>query len=80
MRAVNDLTHLDLAGAASSNLLFVVALPFLAVFWLLWVRSALEGRARPQVPSGRGVIVGIVAVAVVFTVLRNLTVGAWLAP
>jgi len=95
LRAVNDLTHGDLVGAASSNLLFVAMLPFIAAFWLLWVRAAwvratsvratsvraaADGRPRPRVPSSPLLIVPVVTVAVAFTVLRNLTVGAWLAP
>src|SRR4051812_42007610 len=37
LRAVNDLTNGDLIGAASSNLLFVAAVPVVVVLWLAWV-------------------------------------------
>jgi hypothetical protein len=90
LRAVNDLTHGDLVGAASSNLLFVAMLPFIAAFWVLWVRAAwfraawfraaADGRPPPRLPSSPLLIVPVVTVAVAFTVLRNLSVGAWLAP
>jgi hypothetical protein len=80
LRAVNDLTRLDVAGAASSNLLFVAALPLIATFWLLWVRAAASGRDRPKVPWSPALVGGIIATAVLFTVLRNTGAGAWLAP
>ena len=80
LRAVNDLTRFDVAGAASSNLLFIAALPFIAVYWMLWVRASAAGRARPQVPWSPALVAGIIAAAVLFTVVRNLGFGAWLAP
>ena len=40
LRAVNDLTHGDVAGAASSNLLFVASLPAPVAVW--WLRSMLD--------------------------------------
>ena len=80
LRAVNDLTRFDVAGAASSNLLFVAALPFIAVFWLLWVRAAATGREGPRVRWSPPVVAGVIASAVLFTVLRNTGAGAWLAP
>jgi hypothetical protein len=95
LRAVNDLTHLDVAGAASSNLLLVLAAPVLVVTWLLWSRRAWRGLAirapevGPRSASRRGqtmfwpttVLVGLaVAATVAFTVLRNLPAGSWLAP
>ena len=46
LRAVNDLTHLDLGAAASSNLLFVLAAP--ATRW-----SPCASRGRCGSPSSR---------------------------
>jgi len=81
LRAVNDLTHLDLAAAASSNLAFVVALPFLLLGLGVW--TLRRWRGLPWGPPGtRMRAAGYVAAALlaVFTVLRNLPVGSWLAP
>ena len=80
LRAVNDLTHLDLAGAASSNLLLVLAIPVLVVLWLAWVRREWRGQGR-LLPVSRPMLWGQVALglAVVFAVVRNLPVGGWLA-
>ena len=46
LRAVNDLTHGDVLAAASSNLVFVLALPVLALLWVGWVRHSWAGTRR----------------------------------
>lgn len=82
LRAVNDLTNGDIAGAASSNLVFVLMVPVLVVLWLRWTRRAWSGAPEPE----RGVrhpgawIAVFAVVMVVFGVLRNLPPGSWLAP
>ncbi len=79
LRAVHLLTDGDLVGAASSNLVLVVALPFVVVLWLVWVRRAGTGRpVLPGGPSTSWLVTGAVLL-VLFTVVRNLPVGAWLA-
>ncbi|HJQ04027.1 MAG TPA: DUF2752 domain-containing protein [Nocardioides sp.] len=81
LRAVNDLTDLHLGAAASSNLLFIASLPLLAFFFVRWVHGCWTGEHWQ--PSQRAVNLGGVAIGVlmvVFTVLRNTTAGAWLAP
>ena len=81
LRAVNDLTNGDLAGAASSNLLFVVLMPAIIALLVLWAADRWSGRSRHiDGRRARATLVGIGVVAVVFTVLRNLPMGAWLAP
>ena len=81
LRAVNDLTNGDVGAAASSNLVFVVLLPFLVAGLAVWAVARWRGTpitvprrvARPLAYAG-------LAVLLAFTVLRNLPVGAWLAP
>nr|WP_281385885.1 DUF2752 domain-containing protein [Nocardioides luti] len=81
LRAVNDLTHLDLGAAASSNLLLVLAAPVVVALWgrrlvALWRGgAALEPLAVP-----RWLWIALAVVVTTFTVARNLPVGAWLAP
>jgi len=78
LRAVNDLTNLDVAGAASSHLLLVLAVPLLAVGWLLWVRAAASGGPAPRIrwtTLRTSLVLGLV---LGFTVLRNTPWGAWL--
>jgi hypothetical protein len=79
LRAVHDLTDLDLAAAASSNLLLVVAVPVVLVLWLRRLRACWRGGAgmRPLTVATAVWVVGLVGVAA-FTVVRNLP-GSWLA-
>jgi hypothetical protein len=81
LRAVNDLTHGDLLGAASSNLAFVVALPFIVLGLAVWFVGRWRGRSI-RVPMRVITPVAYVSLALltVFTVLRNLPAGSWLAP
>jgi hypothetical protein len=81
LRAVNDLTHGDVAAAASSNLLFVTAIPFLVLAWGRTTLDRWHGRVR-QVAARRHVVLALslLAVALVFAVVRNTPAGAWLAP
>lgn len=79
LRAVNDLTHLHLGAALSSNLLLVLAIPAVLFFWGRRVRACWRGGAAMQpllVPTW--VWVAGLVVAGVFTVVRNLP-GSWLA-
>lgn len=81
LRAVNDLSNGNLAGAASSNLLFVASVPVLLLWWAGTVRDRWQGRVR-QVAARRHatLAVAFLVLAVVFAVVRNLPFGAWLAP
>ena len=54
LRAVNDLTHGDLMGAASSNLVFVVLVPVIVVLWLRWTGRAWAGGRPPRGRLARG--------------------------
>jgi hypothetical protein len=80
LRAVNDLTHADLAGAVSSNVLAVALVVMLAVAWAAWVVRRLRGHDGPlPVVRDRSLAV-LLVVALVFGVVRNTPWGAALAP
>jgi hypothetical protein len=81
LRAVHELTQLDLAAAWAMNPLLVLAVPVLVVAWALWLARGLRGRA-PGVVGGRAWTAwAVLAVAVGFTVARNVPVlEPWLAP
>ena len=80
LRAVNDLSNLDLVGAASSNLAFVIALPFILGGLVIWTVDRWRGHHRQvSMVTLTRVSVAVVALLAVFTVLRNLP-GSWLAP
>ena len=81
LRAVNDLTHLDLGAAASSNLLFVLAAPVVVAFWVRRVAACWRGGdAMEPLRIPRPLWIASLVVLGVFTVARNLPVGSWLAP
>jgi hypothetical protein len=81
LRAVNDLTHGQIGAAASSNILSVALLPLLVFLLGRWAYERWTGRVRqPDLRLTRAFLVSLGVAAVVFTVLRNLAVGAWLAP
>ena len=84
LRAVADLTHLDVPAALSSNLpVVLLVLPAIAVTWGLWVRAALTGRPAGQIgiTNRTWAVLGVLFLA--FAVWRNLPqlpLGDWLAP
>lgn len=78
LRAANALARGDLGTALHANVVFVCALPLLALYWLDWrARSKRDLRARAP---GRIGVIAIVAVLVLFTVIRNLPAAAALRP
>ncbi|MFC9326889.1 DUF2752 domain-containing protein [Kitasatospora sp. NPDC057015] len=80
LRSVHALTHGDLLSAAHDNVLAVALAAVLAVFWIRWTWAALSGGRAPVVVLGarRAVLLGLLLV--VFMALRNLPLGAGLAP
>jgi hypothetical protein len=81
LRAVNDLTRGDVVGAASSNLLFVGTVPLIAVWW---ARRMVDGwRGVRRAVDERTMLLatyGLLGVAVLFWVVRNLPFAGWLTP
>jgi hypothetical protein len=70
LRAAHDLAGGDLAGAWSMNPLLTLAMPIAAALWLVWlVRAATD---RPAWSPPTWVWVAALAVAVAFSVLRNV--------
>ncbi|MFI7624774.1 DUF2752 domain-containing protein [Microbispora rosea] len=80
LRAVHDLAHADLAGAARMNLLFVFCVPVLITLWARWALRSWQGRpTRPDI-ARPAYLWGLLAVAAVFGVVRNTPFGQFLAP
>lgn len=73
LRAVNDLTHLDVGAALSSNLVLVLAVPAILFFWGRRLLACWRGgeAMRPLAIPSWVWVAGLV-VLTVFTVVRNL--------
>lgn len=84
LRAVADLTHLDVAAALSSNLpVVLLVLPALVLTWGLWVQQLVTGRSSPRLRVTNQTWAALGVLFLVFAVWRNLPqlpLGAWLAP
>lgn len=79
-RAIYELSHGDLVGAAGHNLAAVVAAPVLAGLWLRWLFGRVRGERAPPAASSNRTMLVVAAALLAFTVARNLPPGAWLAP
>ena len=79
MRALHELLHGHFIEAAHCNALLVACAPLLGVWGVRSVARALQGRPTP-VTVHPAWLWTFLAVAVVFSVLRNLPAFTWLAP
>ena len=80
LRALHDLTALDVAGAWGMNPLLVVMLPVLVAAWVGWTVRTARGRPRSLVVPAR-LINAFLVLVVVFWVARNIpALQPWLAP
>ena len=80
LRAVHDLTDGHVGAALSSNVLVVTLIPVAVLAWALWVRARWRGQPLHAPAGAKPAGWALAAVVLAFTVLRNLGVGAWLAP
>lgn len=78
LRAVNLLTHGDVAGAVSSNALVLTLGVVLAGAWAVW--AARRWRGRPMAVVSDRTLLVVLVVALAFGVVRNTPWGAGLAP
>ena len=79
LRAVHALTHGDVGAAVGLNVLAVVGIAVVAVFWGLWTLRSWRGQPRTRVAPAWTLYLAVGTV-VVFWVVRNLTLGEALAP
>ncbi|WP_433324904.1 DUF2752 domain-containing protein [Spirillospora sp. CA-294931] len=80
LRMVNSLAHGDVGAAFGHNQLAFLMLGVGAYVLGRWTYSAAVGRPMRTVLSRPAVLVSMLAVAVVFAVVRNLPFAAVLAP
>lgn len=76
LRCVYDLAHGDVAGALDQNLLAVVLLPLFVVWMFFALRRRWNNEPKLHTQAGvrrqRCLLIGLMTVAVVFAVVRNL--------
>ena len=85
LRAVHDLSHGDVAAALSSNVLVVALIPVAVLLWAGWMWARWRDRAHPVLRRvspllARRASWSMLAVLLVFGVVRNLAFAGWLAP
>jgi hypothetical protein len=76
---MHALAHGDVVAAIGLNVLAVAALPLLATLWWRWTARLATGQERTTAASSV-LIWALLAVVVVYGVVRNLPFGAVLAP
>lgn len=77
LRATYDLAHLHLASAWGENALWVAAVPFVVVGWL--VALVRRGRGLPARAVPAWAQVAGLTVVLAFGILRNIPAFSWLA-
>jgi len=80
LRAVNDLTNLDIGAAVSSNVLIVPFIAVLVIAWIGWTVRRWKGTRDRMIVLRPTVTIVVLGVLVAFTVVRNTPWGSWLAP
>lgn len=80
LRAINDLTRLDVGAAISSNALAVLLVGVLAVAYLRWIPRRWRGEDKRMVVLGPRTGVAVMVLIAGFGIVRNTPWGSWLAP
>ncbi|MCF2530423.1 DUF2752 domain-containing protein [Yinghuangia soli] len=79
LRCVHALASADIPAALGFNAFAVAMVPLLVFIWLRWTVRSARGQVRMSAADPRLVKLLLAGIAV-FTVLRNLPFGTWLAP
>jgi hypothetical protein len=80
LRAVHALGHADVLGSLSSNPLTVAMIPFVVFWWARWAARSWKGRPARTSLARPGHLWGLLAIVVLFWVVRNTPFGHFLAP
>ncbi|HET7821470.1 MAG TPA: DUF2752 domain-containing protein [Ornithinibacter sp.] len=79
LRAIHALAHGDPATAMARNPLAVIAIGWLAVWFVVWARRTITGRVRTTMAPA-WVLYGILGVILTYWVARNVPGWTWLSP
>jgi hypothetical protein len=74
LRGLHALSRGQVGAALDHNILLAVAVPLGAYVWLQWVRAA-AGRPMRTLAFPRWLLPGVVVIATLFTIVRNLPGG-----
>lgn len=80
LRCVHALTRGDLRTALHDNVLVLAACTAAVLVWARWTLRSARGQWTVFRGPGRTAAFALVAVVLGFTVLRNTSAGAFLAP
>ncbi|MEW9531454.1 DUF2752 domain-containing protein [Microbispora sp. NPDC049125] len=80
LRAVHALGHADVLGSLGSNPLTVAMIPFVVFLWARWAARSWNGRPMRTSLARPGYLWGLLAIMIVFWVVRNTPFGHSLAP
>ena len=72
MRGLHALLHGDVMTALRDNPLVMLSIPWLSFLSMRWLSRELQGRSRPWPDFAPGKVAWILALLVVFTILRNI--------
>ena len=79
LRAIHALAHGDPATAVARNPLAMIAIGWLAVWFVVWARRTVTGwKGTTMAPAW--VLYGIVGVVLTYWVARNVPGWTWLSP
>jgi hypothetical protein len=79
LRSAHEFIHGDFLAALQDNAIAVVGYLAFTAVWTVWVVRAARGRPV-RIELGSAQLWGLGALALVFTVVRNLPFGGWLHP
>ena len=71
-RAAHQLLHGNLESALHLNALFVLLLPLLLWFCFVYLKQTVEGKPLPGIRVKTNGQLGILAILLIFTVVRNI--------
>lgn len=79
LRAIHALAHGDPSNAMARNPLAVLAICWLAIWFVVWARRAITGRVRTSMAPA-WVLYGILGLILTYWLARNIPGWVWLSP
>ena len=77
-RAVSSLVRGNLLNALDHNIILTVSVPFVVIWWALWMARSLRSLPPPKVAWNRAATITVSILAIAFTIVRNLDATPWM--